>query len=664
MSQVPDFTAHGYRVDAVLGVNPEGGRTAYRGVRLSDDAAVVIKRFSFANAQASWETYQEHQRELEMLQGLSHPRIPAYLADFQTDDGFCMVQEFCTAPAMADRRTWTPDQVAAVAQSALELLVHLQDRVPPVAHRDIKPENILVDDDGNAFLVDFGLARADRAQATTLAVGTPGYMPPEQLLGHALTTATDLYGLGAALMSALTGTPSGQVGSLVDSAFQFDMSKLPSNLSKRFRKWLGKMVAPSLDKRFGSAKEAMNALKQVGAVMVTEEELRARAEAKARKKADKQQRKRQPQNKAQGAGASKKQKGRQRSSAQRPSPKANTNAGKLFAAGSVAVLALVGGLFYTIMVVEPAEREKLAEQEKYTRGFTCTSKMVVERDLVMAHNSVAVKVKKGCDLTVRNANVKGQATFDVSGGALRLENVNVDSRNMAVSIYRAGKVTIVGSTLKFGVGCQGGSVDLVDTVVNGDQGAISASGECVVTAKDSTLRGNTFAVKAFGAKTRVSLDNSKVVANKDALLALRGGAIATKGGAVEGGIVEGDDSTIIGLDTAKVSLGAGAGPTWSRVACAPALECIEKVGILGEFIADFRLPVAPGGKLGAPEYLQKKLDPKVEACIAEEVAKVVLPAPDDQPHTLRCTTNGSVMAGGGGLKGLGMRRSVNFRMEK
>ena len=53
MPQLPDFSGHGFRALEVLGTNPEGGRIAYRGVRLADEQQVVIKRFSFASGDAS-----------------------------------------------------------------------------------------------------------------------------------------------------------------------------------------------------------------------------------------------------------------------------------------------------------------------------------------------------------------------------------------------------------------------------------------------------------------------------------------------------------------------------------------------------------------------------------------------------------------------------------
>src|SRR5947207_1835187 len=82
-----------------------------------------------------------------------------------------------------------------------------------ILHRDIKPGNILLDGKGEPHLTDFGLARLVEAESTvtrTLEVlGTPSYMAPEQAVGNnaRISSATDVYGLGAVLYQLLTGQP-------------------------------------------------------------------------------------------------------------------------------------------------------------------------------------------------------------------------------------------------------------------------------------------------------------------------------------------------------------------------------------------------------------------------------------------------------------------------
>jgi serine/threonine-protein kinase len=79
-----------------------------------------------------------------------------------------------------------------------------------VVHRDLKPGNILIDENQQVKIIDFGLARMTHLEgmtATGLILGTPEYMAPEQIRGRPVDARTDIYALGAVIYHALVGRP-------------------------------------------------------------------------------------------------------------------------------------------------------------------------------------------------------------------------------------------------------------------------------------------------------------------------------------------------------------------------------------------------------------------------------------------------------------------------
>lgn len=262
---MPDFSAHGYSITRMLGSSPEGGRATYLAHRHADRSLVVVKVFHFGLVSSSWSGYKAYEREIEVLRQLDHPRIPRFLDSFPIDAGFCLVQEYKNAPSLAGRRPFSLDQIKKIALSVLEILVYLQRHRPPIFHRDLKPENILLDQQLNAYLIDFGLARVRGGSValTSMAAGTLGFMPPEELYNRSLTRASDLYSLGATLLCLATRTPSHRIGTLVDRSFQLKVAGRIPGASRAFVTWLGKMVALNPDDRFASADLASQALHSI-----------------------------------------------------------------------------------------------------------------------------------------------------------------------------------------------------------------------------------------------------------------------------------------------------------------------------------------------------------------------------------------------------------------
>ena len=263
MTTFPDFSTHGYQVTRELGYNSLGGRVTYLAAETNTKKSVVIKQFQFAQG-SSWAKYSASKQETQVLKRLDHPGIPRYLDDFQTDSGFCIVQEYINAQSACDRTFSLPD-IKKIAIATLEILAYLQSQKMPVIHRDIKPENLLIDEHLNVYLVDFGFARIGGGYiaASSVVKGTMGFMPPEQMFNRELTKASDIYGLGITLICLLTGTRSADVGNLIDANYGIHFRHLVPPLQPGWMNWLEKMVAPRIQNRYQSAADALAALESL-----------------------------------------------------------------------------------------------------------------------------------------------------------------------------------------------------------------------------------------------------------------------------------------------------------------------------------------------------------------------------------------------------------------
>ncbi|NEP84182.1 MAG: protein kinase [Okeania sp. SIO3B3] len=263
MNNYPNFSNQGYQIIKELGHNNIGGRVTYLAENIHTQKKVVIKQFQFAKLGATWAEYDAYSQEIEVLKSLQHPSIPQYLDSFQTTDGFCMIQEYINAESAGTFLMWQPQEIKQIAISILKILVYLQSQPQPVIHRDIKPENILIDEELNVYLVDFGFARMGGGEIAVSSVvkGTMGFMSPEQMFNRQLTTASDLYSLGATLICLLTGIKSGDIGNLIDANYRIIFRHLVPPLERGWINWLEKMVEPKPTDRYENAEVALAVLR-------------------------------------------------------------------------------------------------------------------------------------------------------------------------------------------------------------------------------------------------------------------------------------------------------------------------------------------------------------------------------------------------------------------
>jgi serine/threonine-protein kinase len=270
-----------YRIDAKIG---EGGLgTVYRAQHLKLDRAVAIKVLK-ADLRAIPDIRSRFEREVRMLAALSHPNVVTI-----TDYGDAaslpyLVMELVEGDELSGLiGRISPKRALGVIRQILSSLAYAHKC--DVVHRDLKPANVIVralpDGSDYAVVLDFGLAKfvGDEGPGhdltrSGLVVGTPAYLPPEQIGGGAKKSdaRSDLYAVGLILFEMLTG----RRPFITDDAAEMLRAHLvttPPTLSEaspssRVSPALERLVARALAKapsdRYASAKEMLDALDALG----------------------------------------------------------------------------------------------------------------------------------------------------------------------------------------------------------------------------------------------------------------------------------------------------------------------------------------------------------------------------------------------------------------
>ncbi len=266
MLQAEQILQNRYQLKQKLGDNAARQTWLARDLQASDaqNFLVVVKFLAFGG-QVQWDDLKLFEREAQILKQHNHPRIPKYRDYFCIDDRllwFVLVQEYIPGSSLKELVTggkrFAEKQVRKIAVDVLNILIHLHELNPSVLHRDIKPSNLILGEDDEIYVVDFGAVqdKAAKEGVTFTVVGTYGYAPMEQFGGRAVA-GSDLYALGASLIHLLTGTAPSDLPQR-DLRIQFtDRVTLSSSL----RIWLEKLTEPAPEKRFKSAREALNGLK-------------------------------------------------------------------------------------------------------------------------------------------------------------------------------------------------------------------------------------------------------------------------------------------------------------------------------------------------------------------------------------------------------------------
>ncbi len=195
-----------YQIQDVLGRG--GMAVVYRARQINLDRDVAIKIIS-PQAMGRADFIARFKREADLIAKLEHPHIlPIY--DYGQEDNFLYLIVRLMEGGSLDKRIMGKPLPLADIERLMGQITSALDYAHSheIVHRDMKPNNILLDRFGNAYLMDFGIAKimgGTKMTATSTLMGTPAYMAPEQWKMEAVDHRADIYSLGVILFEMLTG---------------------------------------------------------------------------------------------------------------------------------------------------------------------------------------------------------------------------------------------------------------------------------------------------------------------------------------------------------------------------------------------------------------------------------------------------------------------------
>ncbi len=263
-----------YQIDSLIG---RGGMAAVYKARDPNLRRTVAIKVIHTHLSNNPDFLRRFEEEAAAIAHLRHPNI-VQVFDFNHENGmYYMVMEFIAGETLQirlkrlreARQRLSIKDTAGIARDICSAAEEAHKR--GMIHRDIKPANVMLAVNGNAVLMDFGVARIVSSSYHTVTgavMGTASYMSPEQIQGYHADARADIYSIGVMLFEMLGGRPPFEADSVMSIMMMHlndpvpDIRKLQPDTPEEMVKLINKALAKKPEQRFQSANEMALSLNQ------------------------------------------------------------------------------------------------------------------------------------------------------------------------------------------------------------------------------------------------------------------------------------------------------------------------------------------------------------------------------------------------------------------
>ncbi len=262
----------GYEIEEEIGRGGMG--VVYRASHPNQRGVVALKLIILNLSVESSKKGERFLREAKISAKLSHPNIIKVYNAGQEGNIFYLVMEYVKGSSIDDylqTKEFSLEQKMLLLEKIAQALNYAHER--GIVHRDIKPANIMVRENGEPLLMDFGLAKSFTIEDKSITktgemLGTPRYMAPEQLMGKSrlIDQRTDIYALGAVLYEIITGRHMISGNTPMEILYNINYecpippSKVHSTIPRDLENIWWKATDPIKERRYESARNLANDL--------------------------------------------------------------------------------------------------------------------------------------------------------------------------------------------------------------------------------------------------------------------------------------------------------------------------------------------------------------------------------------------------------------------